>query len=179
MRTDTVEALFHTFLKARFLLLSLLFLILAGGIGATLGLPVEAVPDISPQQVLVTSIAPGLATEEVEKLITFPVESSMAGLPGIKDLRSVSRSGVSVVYVQFEDSTDINLDRTRVSERMAQARAQLSVPNVTLNMGPLSTGLGEIFQFELKGRGYSLMDLNRILTWTVAPRSNLCPAWWM
>ncbi|ATJ90394.1 cobalt transporter [Acetobacter senegalensis] len=175
MRTDTVEALFHTFLKARFLLLSLLFLILAGGIGATLGLPVEAVPDISPQQVLVTSIAPGLATEEVEKLITFPVESSMAGLPGIKDLRSVSRSGVSVVYVQFEDSTDINLDRTRVSERMAQARAQLSVPNVTLNMGPLSTGLGEIFQFELKGRGYSLMDLNRILTWTVAPQIKLVP----
>lgn len=170
-----MQNFFFNLLKSRFLLLSLLGLILAGGIIATLGLPVEAVPDISPQQVLVTAIAPGLATEEVEKLITFPVESSMAGIPGVKDLRSVSRSGVSVVYVQFEDTTDINLDRARVSERMAQAKSLLSVPNVTLNMGPLTTGLGEIFQFQLKGPAYSLMDLNRIMTWTVAPQLKLVP----
>lgn len=162
-------------LASRFLVLSLLALILVGGIAATLDLPIEAVPDISPQQVLVTAIAPGLATEEIEKFITFPVESSMAGLPGLIDLRSISRSGVSVVYVQFNDTTDINLDRARVQERMAQAKALISVPNVTLGMGPLSTGLGEVFQFELKGPNYTLMDLNRLITWTVAPQLKLVP----
>ncbi|MFT9459666.1 MAG: CusA/CzcA family heavy metal efflux RND transporter [Acetobacter orientalis] len=170
-----MSGFFNKLIQARFLLLSLLALVIAGGVGATLGLPVEAVPDISPQQVLVTAIAPGLATEEVEKFITFPVESSMAGLPGISDLRSISRSGVSVVYIQFDDKTDINLDRARVSERMAQAKALITMPNVSLGMGPLSTGLGEVFQFQLKGAGYSLMDLNRLMTWTVAPQLKLVP----
>ena len=102
-------------LRARMLVLGGLALILAAGIMAVLELPVEAVPDISPKQVLVSVVAPGLATEEVEKLITFPVEASMTGIPGMTDLRSVSRGGVSVVYVQFADDTDINLDRTRVN----------------------------------------------------------------
>lgn len=146
-----MSGFFNKLIQARFLLLSLLALVIAGGIGATLGLPVEAVPDISPQQVLVTAIAPGLATEEVEKFITFPVESSMAGLPGISDLRSISRSGVSVVYIQFDDKTDINLDRARVSERMAQAKALITMPNVSLGMGPLSTGWVRSFSFSLKG----------------------------
>ncbi|MGO2959607.1 MAG: efflux RND transporter permease subunit [Acetobacter sp.] len=175
MRSKVVSSFFQKLVSARFLLLSLLGFILIGGVATTLDLPVEAVPDISPQQVLVTAIAPGLATQEVEHFITFPVESSMAGLPGIKDLRSISRSGVSVVYIQFEDSTDINLDRARVTERMAQAKALISVPNVSLTMGPLITGLGEIFQFQLKGPGYSLMELNRLMTWSVAPQLKLVP----
>lgn len=161
--------------QARFLLLSLLVLLMLSGGAVLSGLPVEAVPDISPQQVLVSAIAPGLATEEVEKLITFPVESSMAGIPGVKDLRSISRSGVSVVYIQFEDSTDINLDRARVTERMAQARSLISVPGVSISMGPLTTGLGEIFQFQLYGPGLSLMELHRLISWTVAPQLKLVP----
>ena len=170
-----MRTIFEKLNQARFLLLAFLVLLILGGVIVLSGLPVEAVPDISPQQVLVTAVAPGLATEEVEKLITFPVESSMAGIPGVKDLRSVSRSGVSVVYVQFEDSSDINLDRTRVNERMAQARTMLSVPGVTLNMGPLTTGMGEIFQFQLRGPGLSLMELNRLMNWTVAPQLKLIP----
>ncbi|WP_408744598.1 efflux RND transporter permease subunit [Acetobacter malorum] len=175
MRTKPVQTFFEKLNQARFLLLSFLVLLMVGGCVVLSGLPVEAVPDISPQQVLVSAVAPGLATEEVEKLITFPVESSMAGIPGVKDLRSVSRSGVSVVYIQFEDNSDINLDRTRVNERMAQARTLLSVPGVTLNMGPLTTGMGEIFQFQLKGPGLSLMALNRLMNWTVAPQLKLVP----
>lgn len=170
-----MRSIFEKLNQARFLLLASLVLLMAGGCLVLSGLPVEAVPDISPQQVLVSAVAPGLATEEVEKLITFPVESSMAGIPGVKDLRSVSRSGVSVVYIQFQDTSDINLDRTRVTERMAQARAMLSIPGVTLNMGPLTTGMGEIFQFQLKGPGVSLMELNRLMNWTVAPQLKLVP----
>ncbi|PYD48249.1 efflux RND transporter permease subunit [Novacetimonas pomaceti] len=162
-------------LRARMLVLGGLGLVLVAGILVVLGLPVEAVPDISPKQVLVSVVAPGLATEEVEKLITFPVEASMTGIPGMTDLRSVSRGGVSVVYVQFADDTDINLDRTRVNERIQQARGSISVPGITVGMGPLATGMGEIMQFQIRGAGRSLMELNRIMNWTVVPQMRLVP----
>ncbi|GBR31854.1 cobalt/zinc/cadmium resistance heavy metal efflux pump protein CzcA [Komagataeibacter oboediens DSM 11826] len=165
----------ESLLRARMLVLGGLGLLLVAGLAAVLGLPVEAVPDISPKQVLVSVVAPGLATEEVEKLITFPVEASMTGIPRMTDLRSVSRGGVSVVYVQFADDTDINLDRTRVNERIQQARATISVPGITVSMGPLATGMGEIMQFQIHGGGRSLMDLNRIMNWTVVPQMRLVP----
>ncbi|MFT8806694.1 MAG: CusA/CzcA family heavy metal efflux RND transporter [Acetobacter aceti] len=159
----------------RWLILGVICLtFIAGGL-IVRGLPVEAVPDISPRQVLVSVVAPGLATEEVERLITFPIEASMAGIPDMTDLRSVSRSGVSVVYIQFADETDINLDRARVEERIQQARETISVPGVSVNIGPLATGLGEIMQLQIRGDGYSLMDLNRLMTWTVAPQLKLVP----
>ncbi|MFT8819001.1 MAG: efflux RND transporter permease subunit, partial [Komagataeibacter saccharivorans] len=169
------HAYLATLIRARMLVLGGLGLLLAAGIMAVLGLPVEAVPDISPRQVLVSVVAPGLATEEVEKLITFPVETSMTGIPGMTDLRSVSRGGVSVVYVQFADDTDINLDRTRVNERIQQARSNISVPGITVSMGPLATGMGEIMQFQIRGAGRSLMELNRIMNWTVVPQMRLVP----
>ncbi|QHC36730.1 efflux RND transporter permease subunit [Komagataeibacter xylinus] len=171
MGTRFLEAL----LRARMVVLGVLGLVLAAGGLAVMDLPVEAVPDISPRQVLVSVVAPGLATEEVEKLITFPVEASLTGIPGVTDLRSVSRGGVSVVYVQFDDETDINLDRTRVNERLQQARGAISVPGVSLGMGPLTTGMGEIMQFQIKGPGRTLMDLNRIMNWTVVPQMRLVP----
>ncbi|WP_051955684.1 efflux RND transporter permease subunit [Beijerinckia mobilis] len=155
------------------IVIGLLIILCLFGIADISRLPVESVPDISPQQVLVSVVAPGLATEEIEKLVTFPIEAAMSGLPDLVDLRSVSRSGVSVVYVQFADDTDINLDRTLVSQRIQQARANISVPGLSVNMGPLATGLGEIMQIEIRGAGQTLMDLNRIMTWTVAPQLKL------
>ena len=172
--TESVMRRFLSALQARrWLVLGVLGLIFIAGCVAVRGLPVEAVPDISPRQVLVSVVAPGLATEEVERLITFPIEASMAGIPEMTDLRSVSRSGVSVVYLQFADDTDINLDRARVQERLQQARDAISVPGISVNIGPLATGLGEIMQLQIKGDGYSLMDLNRLMTWTVAPQLKL------
>ena len=99
----------------------------------------------------------------------------MTGIPGMTDLRSVSRSGVSVVYAQFSDDTDINLDRTRVNERIQQARTAISVPGITLSMGPLTTGMGEIMQFQIKGAGRSLTELNRLMNWVVVPQMRLIP----
>ncbi|GBQ27561.1 cobalt/zinc/cadmium resistance heavy metal efflux pump protein CzcA [Acetobacter estunensis NRIC 0472] len=157
------------------LIIGILMLLMVGGVVIVRDLPVEAVPDISPRQVLVSVVAPGLATEEVERLITLPVEASMTGIPGMTDLRSVSRSGVSVVYVQFNDATDINLDRARVEERLAQARANLPPGQLTINIGPLTTGMGEIMQFQVSGGGQSLMALNRLMNWTVAPQLRLVP----
>lgn len=160
---------------SRFVVIGGAIAILLAAIGAILGLPVESVPDISPRQVLVSVVAPGLATEEVERLITFPIETSMAGIPGMNDLRSVSRSGVSVVYVQFDDDTDIDLDRTRVNERIQQARSLISVPGLSINMGPLATGMGEIMQVQIRGPRQSLMDLNRLMNWVVVPQLKLVP----
>lgn len=157
------------------LVLSVMGLLAVAGLAVVSGLPVEAVPDISPRQVLVSVVAPGLAAEEVEKLITLPVETSMTGIPGMTDLRSVSRSGVSVVYVQFADDTDINLDRTRVNERIERARASLPPGLQSISMGPLTTGMGEIMQVQLAGRNRSLMELNRLMNWTVAPQMRLVP----
>ncbi|WP_215750358.1 MULTISPECIES: efflux RND transporter permease subunit [unclassified Gluconobacter] len=161
--------------KNTFLLFCLVGALLAGGLLTIPGLPVEPVPDISPKQVMVSVTAPGLATEEVEKLITFPLETSLTGIPGVTDLRSVSRTGVSAVYLQFSDATDIDLDRTRVSQRLQQARDTISVPGTSITMGPLATGMGEIMQIQILGAGYSLTDLNRIMTWTVVPQLKLVP----
>lgn len=150
------------------------FLVLAG-LFVVPDLPVEPVPDISPQQVLVSVTSPGLATEEVEKQITFPLEASLTGLPDLIDLRSVSRTGVSVVYLQFDDHSDLDLDRTRVTERLQKARESITAP-VSVSMGPLATGMGEIMQIEIAGdRRYSPIALNRLMTWTVAPQLRLVP----
>ncbi|MBS1053390.1 efflux RND transporter permease subunit [Gluconobacter kondonii] len=163
------------FQSNRFVLLGLLVALMIGGIMTVPGLPVEPVPDISPKQVMVSVTAPGLATEEVEKLITFPVEASLTGIPGVTDLRSVSRTGVSAVYLQFDDATDIDLDRARVLERLQAARDSITIPGVSVSMGPLATGMGEIMQLQIRGGGLSLMELNRLMTWTVVPQLRLVP----
>ncbi|MBS1085919.1 efflux RND transporter permease subunit [Gluconobacter sphaericus] len=165
----------HFLQSNRFVLLGLLVALMIGGIMTVPGLPVEPVPDISPKQVMVSVTAPGLATEEVEKLITFPVEASLTGIPGVTDLRSVSRTGVSAVYLQFDDATDIDLDRTRVAERLQAARDNITMPGVSVSMGPLATGMGEIMQLQIRGAGLSLMELNRLMTWTVVPQLRLVP----
>ncbi|MFT9386504.1 efflux RND transporter permease subunit [Acetobacter sp.] len=170
-----VQAFMRALIHRPGTVLACLCVLMLGGIGVLLGLPVEAVPDISPRQVMVSVTAPGLATEEVEKLITLPVEASMTGIPGMTDLRSVSRSGLCVVYVQFADDTDIDLDRTRVNERIQQARGSIAVPGLSIVMGPLATGMGEIMQLQITGAGRSLMELNRLMTWSVAPQLRLVP----
>ncbi|EHH68884.1 efflux RND transporter permease subunit [Gluconobacter morbifer] len=167
--------MFELFQTNRLVVLGLLAAVLAGCLMTVPGLPVEPVPDISPRQVLVSVTAPGLATEQVERLITFPMEAGLTGIPGTRDLRSVSRSGVSVVYLEFDDGTDIDLDRARVSERLQSVRENMTIPGVSVAMGPLATGMGEIMQLQIGGAGSSLTDLNRMMTWTVAPQLRLVP----
>ena len=162
-------------LRFRALLFVFAGLLVVGGLLDIWFLPVESVPDISPREVLVTIVAPGLAPETVEKLVTFPVESELTGLPGVVDLRSISRFGVSVVYVEFEDGTDIFQDRAYVNERLAAAKQKITAVDVTPMIGPLSTGLGEIMQFQLAGPGHSLMELNTLMTWQVAPMLKQVP----
>lgn len=155
-------------LKYRFLIIVLTLLAVAVGFYDLRRLPIDAVPDITPNQVLVLTQAPGLAPVEVEKFITFPVETAMSGLPGITDIRSVSRFGLSVVYIYFQEDMDIYFVRRLVMERLPEAQNLIPPGFGSPEMGPISTGLGEIYQFDVSGKGYSLMQLRSILDWDIA-----------
>ncbi len=132
------------------------FFVILGVIGITaLGiyqysqLPVDAFPDISPVMVPVFAEAHGMAPEEVERLITFPIESAMNGLPGIQQIKSTSAFGMAVIYVYFQDDVDIYFARQIVSERLNEALAQLPEMHEPPALGPISTGLGQIFIYYL------------------------------
>jgi cobalt-zinc-cadmium resistance protein CzcA len=155
-------------LANRFLIIIIALVIAGLGIRSILILPIGAVPDVTPNQVQILTNSPGLGPVEVERFITFPVETAMSGLPGIEGIRSVSRFGLSAVTVTFEEDVDIYFARRLVMERLPQAREMIPEGFGTPEMGPISTGLGEIYQFEVKGEGYSLMELRSILEWDIA-----------
>jgi Cu/Ag efflux pump CusA len=129
----------------RMLVLMLIAALVAAGLLSMQRLPFDADPDISPLQVLVTTPAPGLAPMDVERSITTPIELALQGLPGMTSYRSISRYGLSVIYVKFADGGDILTDRTLVAQRLNQA--SLPAEAGTPRLGPLSDGLSEIYQF--------------------------------
>ncbi len=135
-------------------------------------LPIDAVPDITNNQVQIISVAPTLAVQEVERFITTPVEVSMANIPDVVELRSISRLGLSVVTVVFEDHVDIYKARMLVGERLKEAEEQIPQGVTTPAMAPVSTGLGEIYQYTLHRmpgyeNKYSPMDLRTVQDWIV------------
>jgi cobalt-zinc-cadmium resistance protein CzcA len=164
MITKLVEAA----LKNRAAVLILVAVLIVAGLYSMQRLPFDAEPDISPQQVLVTTQAPGLAPVDVERSITAPVELALQGLPDMQSLRSISRYGLSVIYVRFADATNLYLDRNLISERLQTI--QLPPGTTAPQMGPLSDGLSEIYQFQVRGHGQSLMTLRTLLDWQIAPR---------
>jgi Cu/Ag efflux pump CusA len=132
-------------------------------------LPIDAAPDVTPNVVQVVTDAPGLGAVEVEKLITFPVEIAMRGFTGIKEIRSISRFGLSSVSVYFEENLDIYFARRLVMERLSAARELIPKGFGSPEMTPVSTTLGEIYQFEVVDPQRSLMELRSILDWQIAP----------
>lgn len=155
-----------------------LLVVVFGGV-ALQKLPIDAVPDVTNVQVQILTNSPGLAPEEIEKFITFPVETSMSGLPKVEELRSVSKFGLSVVTVVFEEGTDIYWARQLVGERLGEARDAIPENYGEPEMGPISSGLGEIYQFEVRGEPacahgqpdtdacWSPMELRTILDWSI------------
>ncbi|TGD97444.1 efflux RND transporter permease subunit [Methylobacterium nonmethylotrophicum] len=170
-----MKAWFALLTRRRWLVLAMALAAAGGGIVSLRGLSIDAVPDISPKQVMILTLSPGLGPLEVERLVSFPVESAMAGAPGLTGLRSTSRFGVSAVYVTFDESVPITEARAQVFQRLPQAKAMMPAGIGDPQMGPMATGLGEVYQFELRGPAYSPMDLKRILQWTIAPRLKLTP----
>ncbi len=133
-------------------------------------LPIDAVPDLTPVQVQILTRAPALGPVEVEQFVTFPIETNLSGLPGLKDIRSISRYGISVVTAIFEDHVDLYFARQLVNERLSIAVDQIPAQYARPLMGPLTTGLGEVFQFTLSGDGYSPMELRTLLEWDIGRR---------
>ncbi|HOC44259.1 MAG TPA: CusA/CzcA family heavy metal efflux RND transporter [Thermoanaerobaculales bacterium] len=152
----------------RFLVLLASAMLIAGGVVAWLHLPIDAFPDVTNTQVMILSTAPGLAAVDVEQRVSYPIEQVMRGLPRVTEVRSLSRAGLSQVVIVFEDGADTYWTRQVVFERLAMAREQLP-PGVEPELGPISTGLGEIFQYTLEGDGASAMELRTIQDWLVAP----------
>lgn len=166
-------------LHNRFLVIVLGVLLVAAGGAAMQRLPIDAVPDVTNVQVQVLTKAPALAPLEIEQLITFQVETAMAGLPDIEEIRSVSKFGLSAVTVVFDEGTDIYRARQLVQERLAEAREAIPAGYGAPEMGPIASGLGEIYQFEVRGDPscgaeedtdacYSPMELRTLLDWFVA-----------
>lgn len=135
-------------------------------------LPIDALPDITSNQVQVITVSPSLAAPEVERLVTFPIEQATANIPGITEMRSISRFGLSVVTVVFNDGTDIYWARQQVSERLGQVKDQIPATAGRPELAPATTGLGEIYQYVLRpAKGYEakydLTELRSIQDWIV------------
>jgi cobalt-zinc-cadmium resistance protein CzcA len=162
-----IDRIIEFAIKNRFLIIVLGILLLGYGIYTTLRLPVEAFPDVTNIQVVINTEAPGLAAEEVEKLITFPIESVMNGLPDVTEVRSISKTGLSVVTIVFKDNVDIYFARQLVLERLQVAKERIPEGLAEPEMGPITTGLGQIYQYILEGENYSLMELRAINDWIV------------
>jgi cobalt-zinc-cadmium resistance protein CzcA len=156
-------------LQNRMMVLVMGMLIIAGGYFSYTKLPIDAFPDVSPCLVQVFTVTEGLAPEEVEKYITFPVEVSMNGLPNLNKVRSVSNFGLSVVNVYFKDGTDIYFARQLVNERLQEAREQIPEGFGEPEMGPISTGMGLILFYYLEDETgkYSLEELRTLHDWIV------------
>ncbi len=166
-----VNSLIDFSLNNRFIVILLSFAILGMGFFAAATIPVDAVPDLTNVQVLVLTTSPSLGPVEVEQFITFPVENSMSGIPKVSEIRSISRFGLSAVTVAFEDGTDIYWARNLINERLLKARESIPPGMGTPELGPIATGMSEIYQFEVRaepGSGHTLTDLRTILDWQIA-----------
>ena len=135
-------------------------------------LPIDALPDITSNQVQVITVSPTLASPEVERLITFPIEQASANIPGIREIRSISRFGLSVVTIVFDDKTDIYWARQQVSERLVRVKDEIPRDAGIPELAPMTTGLGEIYQYVVRpAKGYeerySLEELRTIQDWII------------
>ncbi|WP_400192230.1 CusA/CzcA family heavy metal efflux RND transporter [Hymenobacter sp. B81] len=146
--------------------------LLAWGLYALRQLPIDAVPDITNNQVIVYTVSPSLSAADVERLVTFPVEQSVATIPGREEVRSFSRSGLSVVTIVFGDEVDNYWARQQVAERLRSAEAEIPAGAGRPEMGPATTGLGEIYQYTIRvkpgfEKKYSLAELRTLQDWVV------------
>ncbi|MCI0489298.1 MAG: CusA/CzcA family heavy metal efflux RND transporter [Blastocatellia bacterium] len=165
-----INSLIRFAVTQRLLVMLMVAIMVGAGIYSFQQLPIDAVPDVTNVQVQVLTAAPSLAPLEIERQITFPVEVAMSGLPDVQEIRSVSKFGLSAVTVVFEDSVDIYFARQLVNERLAQAREQIPESIGSPEMGPISTGLGEIYQYEIRAadkNGYDATALRTIQDWNV------------
>src|SRR6185436_10054473 len=161
-----IDNLIAFFYRERLLVAVVSMLIVGGGVVALRNLNVDAFPDVTPVQVEIDTEAQGLAPQEVEQLITFPIENVMNGISGVVRVQSVSKFGLSVVTVYFRDDIDIYFGRQQVFERLALAKDRVPA-GFEPEMGPITTGTGQIYLYEITGRGKTIQELRTIQDWIV------------
>ncbi|WP_339748456.1 CusA/CzcA family heavy metal efflux RND transporter [uncultured Rubinisphaera sp.] len=154
----------------RGLVIILTLLMALAGLYSALHLPIDAVPDMTNVQVQVVTDAGSLSPVEVERYVTYPVENTMGGLPDVEELRSVSKFGISVVTIVFKEGTEIYRARQLVTERLADAASSIPAGYGSPTVGPLTTALGEILQFEVRSDRHTPMELRTMLEWDIASR---------
>ena len=178
-----LEKIIRASINHRWLVMTLTLALIALGIWSFRQLPIDVTPDITNVQVQINTAAPGYSPQEVEQRITYPVETAMAGLPKMDYFRSLSRYGLSQITVVFKDGTDIYFARQQVAERLSQVKSQIP-GNVEPTMGPIATGMGEIFNYTIDadpkarkpdGTPYTATDLRTLQDWVIRPQLRNVP----
>ncbi len=162
-------------LRHRAVVLAATVLLIILGVRAAQRLPIDAVPDVTNVQVQIITAAPALSPTEIEQYVTIPIERAMSGTPGLAEVRSLSKYGVSVVTVVFREDTPLYLARQLIAERMREAENAVPPEYGKPEMGPISSGLGEIYQFVVRGEGRTLMELEESLDWYIGPQLRTVP----
>ena len=155
---------FH--LKQRWVVLVGLVLIIAAGVRTMLTIPVDAFPDLTNNQVVVVTECPSMAPTEVEQLVTFPIETALMGIPRTQGIRSISKFGLSMVTLLFDDSVNTYFARQLVNERLQEVRGRLPM-GLDPTLGPLATAFGEVYQYTVEGGGLSAMELKTLHDWQI------------
>ncbi len=171
-----LERILSCTLKRRAAVLFITAVLAAAGLYSLTQLPVDAFPDVTNNQVEIVSHADGLSALEIERFVTLPVETAMRGLPGVREMRSVTKFGLSIVTLVFDDDVDVYFARQLVSERIAEARVNIP-EHVNISMGPVATVMGEIYQYTLDGEIPAdsatkikyLTELRSLQEWVVTP----------
>src|SRR4051794_3255597 len=168
-----LNALIASSLRNRFVILLATVLLVALGSRAMVGLRLDAFPDTTPNQVQINAIAPTLAAEEVERQIAFPIELSLGGLKGLREVRSSSKFGLCQVIAIFDDDIDVYFARQQVNERLGEVKLPVGIERPAL--GPVATGLGEVYHYILTSKMRSLMELRTLQDWVIRPRLRRVP----
>ncbi len=156
--------------RQKYVALSLVLLMAVAGYFSLIQLPINSLPDVTPVQVLVITKAGRYSPYDVEKLVSYPIETAMNGLPDVAEVRSISQFGLSAVTVEFDEGTDIYFARQMVSQRLQSISDELPPDVSSPQLGPITTALGEIYQYVVRGENYSLTELREIQDWLIAPQ---------
>src|SRR5204862_6982431 len=169
-----LNRIIDTVLAYRWLVLGAVLALIGVGGYALYTIPVEAFPDLTNNQVVVVTEAPALPPTEIEQLVTYPIERAMLGLPNKEEIRSLSKLGLSMVTVVFDDSVPMYFGRQLVSERLQQISSQLP-PGVQPSLGLPATAFGELYQYTLTGQGMSALELKDLHEWVIKPQLRTIP----
>jgi heavy metal efflux system protein len=161
-------------LRKRLFVVGGVLTLVALGLAALTRIPFDAFPDLTGTRVEVIAVAPGMAPEDVERLVTFPLESSLMGIQGASEVRSVSKFGLSLITVPFPDGTDVYFARTLVQQRINDANSMLPA-GVEATLGPVSTPMGELYQYVVTSDSLSLTQLKTLQEYTIRPRLRTVP----